>query len=444
MSLLSADSSPGSLITGVRKANKKPLLILGAIVTLILLVLASVAVQRQERAAGLNADKPAEERPSAPATTSTLLDLEKLYGASGEIAAEGEEPAPPAETENDQLVAPGATEKATAETDTNLNKPDEQLQGRPLQYQQQLEQFSNSKLRLFEAALTAKSSIELPQRQQAVSDLGQSSTGSQLEQLRRRAAAGGQTATYEERLAEVQRIQGGMAMEEDSQEEGGDSESGSGLAATTDDSWMLPNRLQAPATPYVVRTGFVIPGIMVGGINSDLPGQIKAQVSQTVYDTATGRFPLIPQGSMLVGVYSSDVAFGQERVQVAWQRIVFPDGRAINIAGMPGADSAGYSGLHDLVDHHWGRIFGAALAMSVISAGYTLSQDSNSQDSEDGQSASSALSESLGQQLGQTGMQITQKNLSIQPTNIIRPGLRFNIMVSKDIAFDAPYIAFNY
>lgn len=442
MSLLSADSSPNGLVTGVRKANKKPLWIVATILFIVVLVIAVVAAERAQRSAGMTADKPEQEKPAVEATTSTLNDLERLYGGTGEIAPAGGESTPPAE-EQDALTAPAdavAEEEGDGQLHAGENK---ELHGRPIQYQQMLEAFSSKKQGLFEAALTARMGVALPEPTAMPVRMGSSSsTGSQLEDLRQRTAAGGQRATYEDRLAEVQRIQaeadasGGM---DDEAYDAGDS---SEIHATTDETWTLGSRLQRPATPFVVRTGFVIPGVMVGGINSDLPGQIKGQVSQTVYDTATGRFPLIPQGSMLVGVYNSDVAFGQERVQVAWQRIIFPDGRAINISGMPGADAGGYSGLHDIVDHHWGRIFGAALAMSVISAGYSLSQDNNSGDDE--QSASGALSESLGQTLGQTGMQITQKNLSIQPTNIIRPGNRFNVMVSKDIVFDAPYQAFRY
>jgi type IV secretory pathway VirB10-like protein len=442
MSLLSADSSPNGLVTGVRKANKKPLWIVATILFIVVLVIAIVAAERAQRSAGMTADKPEQEKPAVDATTSTLNDFERLYGGTGEIAAAGEESTPPAE-EQDALTAPAdvaVEEKGDGQLHAGEKK---ELHGRPIQYQQTLEAFSSKKQGLFEAALTARMGVALPEpTAMPVRMSSSSSTGSQLEDLRKRTAAGGQRATYEDRLAEVQRIQGEADAASGMDDEAYDAGDSSEIHATTDETWTLGSRLQRPATPFVVRTGFVIPGVMVGGINSDLPGQIKGQVSQTVYDTATGRFPLIPQGSMLVGVYSSDVAFGQERVQVAWQRIIFPDGRAINISGMPGADAGGYSGLHDIVDHHWGRIFGAALAMSVISAGYSLSQDNNSGDDE--QSASGALSESLGQTLGQTGMQITQKNLSIQPTNIIRPGNRFNVMVSKDIVFDAPYQAFSY
>lgn len=119
------------------------------------------------------------------------------------------------------------------------------------------------------------------------------------------------------------------------------------------DRWRLDSRAEAPRSPYELRAGFIVPAVLISGVNSDLPGQIVAQVSQDVFDTATGKWRLIPQGSRLVGQYSSDIAYGQSRVLVAWQRIVFPDGKAMDIGSMPGADSAGYAGFRDQVNNHY-------------------------------------------------------------------------------------------
>ena len=166
------------------------------------------------------------------------------------------------------------------------------------------------------------------------------------------------------------------------------------------------------------------------------------QVAQNVYDTATGKYLLIPQGSRLVGQYSSAVAYGQARVLVAWQRIVFPDGKAMDIGSMPGADSAGYAGLNDQVNNHYFRLFASAFLMSGVTAGITLSQPQ--QTSATSQTASSALSEALGQQLGQVTAQLIAKNMNIAPTLEIRPGYRFNVMVTKDMTFSKPYQAFDY
>ena len=195
----------------------------------------------------------------------------------------------------------------------------------------------------------------------------------------------------------------------------------------------------------MLRTGFVIPATMISGINSDLPGQVMAQVSQNVWDTATGRFLLIPQGTRLIGAYSSDVAYGQERVLMAWQRLIFPDGKVLDIHAMPGADSAGYAGFADKVNNHWFRTISSAILMSGVIAAADMSQnDGNSNSNNDRQRASDALSEALGQTLGQTLGQIISKNLNIAPTLEIRPGYRFNVMVIKDMTLPGPYQAFAY
>jgi len=168
-------------------------------------------------------------------------------------------------------------------------------------------------------------------------------------------------------------------------------------------------------------------------------------VSENVYDTPTGRYLLIPQGSRLVGSYSSDVAYGQHRVLVAWQRIVFPDGKAMDLGAMPGADSAGYAGFSDKINNYYFRTFASAILMSGIIAGASLSQpNSNTGYVNGAPSASQVLSESLGQALGTTMAQMIAKNLNVSPTLEIRPGYRFNVMVVKDLTFERPYRSFDY
>lgn len=219
---------------------------------------------------------------------------------------------------------------------------------------------------------------------------------------------------------------------------------------TGTDRWRLGAEVQAPRTPYELRAGFIIPATLISGINSELPGQIVAQVSQDVYDTATGKFKLVPQGSRLVGSYAAEPSFGQSRVLVAWQRIVFPDGKALDIGSMPGADSAGYGGLNDKVDNHYFRVFGSALLMSGVVAGVSYSQNQNQSQGQSGngtnnrQTAGSALSEAVGQQLGLVMAQMIAKNLNVSPTLEIRPGFRFNVIVTKDLTFTKPYSSFDY
>ncbi|HAT1807460.1 TPA: TrbI/VirB10 family protein [Legionella pneumophila] len=210
--------------------------------------------------------------------------------------------------------------------------------------------------------------------------------------------------------------------------------------------WHLNSTLQNPNSRYELRAGSVIPGVMISGISSELPGQIIAQVSQNVYDTATGKYLLIPQGTKILGLYSSDVPFGQNSVLVAWQRLVFPDSKALDIGSMPGADSAGYGGFRDQVDHHYARIYGSALLMSGIIAGITYSQNTN-QSNQFGYAqptAGSVMSQALGQQLGEVTSQLVSKNLNVSPTINVRPGYRFNIIVVKDLTFKQPYRQFAY
>ncbi len=197
------------------------------------------------------------------------------------------------------------------------------------------------------------------------------------------------------------------------------------------DKHYLPEGRVGPRSPYELKAGTVIPAIMVGGINSDLPGQILAQVRENVYDTATGRHILIPQGAKLVGTYDNAITTGQERVLVAWTRIIYPDASSIDLGKMPGADSAGLAGLKDRVDNHFWKAFGNALLMSVFSAGVQISQGGGSS-STNGMNAQQSIAAGLGQQLGQLGQEMARRNVKVQPTIEIRPGLHFTVMATRD------------
>lgn len=210
--------------------------------------------------------------------------------------------------------------------------------------------------------------------------------------------------------------------------------------AGKDANWILPHSRTA-GQKYEVKTGAVIPGIMVTGINSDLPGNIIAQVSQNVFDTATGNHLLLPQGAKLFGVYDSRVIYGQERVLVAWNRVMFPDGSAITLGAMPGSDMSGYAGYTDKVNNHYLRIFGSAILMSMISGGmaYTMDTLDNSGGDSDNPTLQNEMGSALAAQLGQATLQLLQKNLNIKPTLEIRPGYQFNVIVTKDLVFERPY-----
>lgn len=198
----------------------------------------------------------------------------------------------------------------------------------------------------------------------------------------------------------------------------------------------LSHQRQSPRSAYEVVAGTVIPAVMISGLNSDLPGQIVAEVRENVYDTATGGYLIIPQGAKLVGNYDSKVSYGQSRVLTTWHRIVYPDASSVDLGTMPGSDQSGYSGFKDRVDNHYLRIIGSAALLSLFSAGIQLSQPqptTSSSGSTTAYSSQQVVAAALGQQLGELGEEVTRRNLEIQPTLEIRPGYLFNVMVTKDL-----------
>ena len=200
----------------------------------------------------------------------------------------------------------------------------------------------------------------------------------------------------------------------------------------------LDNTRDAPLSRFEIKAGWEIPAVLEQSLNSDLPGELKALVTASVYDTATGQYLLLPQGSRLVGKYDSRVAYGQDGVQVAWSRIIFPDASSIDLNGMVGLDSHGNAGLRDKVDRHYTRMVGFAALTSLFTAAFEISQRRNQSVlayPTPGEAASSAV----GQELSQTGAQITRRNLNVQPTIKVPVGYKFTVRVNRDILFDGPY-----
>ncbi len=199
------------------------------------------------------------------------------------------------------------------------------------------------------------------------------------------------------------------------------------------------NATRKPAEgQYEVKAGWLIPAILEQQLNSDLPGMIRALVRENVFDSATGRYILIPSGSTLIGVYNSHVGYGQSALQAVWQRVIFPDGSSLALGGFEGDDNAGAAGFRDQVNNHWGRILSGALLTSVFAAGIEVSQGTNSSVLQS-QSVGQTVGQAVGQQVGQLGTEVTRRNLNIQPTVVVRPGYRFFVRVEKDILFSGPY-----
>ncbi|MDR6428095.1 type IV secretion system protein VirB10 [Variovorax paradoxus] len=209
------------------------------------------------------------------------------------------------------------------------------------------------------------------------------------------------------------------------------------LANAGDTGTRNPGSLQLPASPYQVMAGTVIPAALVTGINSDLPGQVVANVTEAVYDTATGRHLLIPQGSRLIGRYDSQVAFGQRRVLLVWTRLILPDTSSVALDRLPGIDPAGYAGLEDAIDWHWDRILAGAALSTLLGVGAELATPQNRTD-QDGNRLVIAVREGAQDTVNQAGQEITKRNASIQPTLTIRRGFPMRVMVNKDLVL-RPY-----
>jgi type IV secretory pathway VirB10-like protein len=464
---MSPDKSPGGerLRTGVRRVNNGPLYIGGIAIAGFLLMMALVMIdranRRQEQEA--NADKKGGNSSMYAKELTSKYDGYIMPKVPESVEVPKAEPVP-------ELTVP----IATANLDTPPAPPTDKG---PSVRDQTLEQFRMLKQQMFMEALKAPTGVQVADTRMPAARGNSASATSAANPGDRRAAMLQQLADARRQLNEIKSGDGAINAYKnriDTMREAGllpgrgagagyngDNSAPQLIQASTSqqskndlgqfagdqsiDRWKLNSKDEPPRTPFELRAGFVIPATLITGVNSDLPGQIMAQTSSDVYDTPTGRHLLIPQGARLVGTYDSQVAYGQERVLIAWQRIVFPDGRAMDLGAMPGADSAGYAGFQDQVNHHYVRVFGSAVLMSLVTASISYSQN---RDNTVGlgyqQTASGALSQALGQQLGMATAQMLMKNLSISPTIEIRPGYRFNVMVSKDLTFSKPYRSFNY
>lgn len=202
--------------------------------------------------------------------------------------------------------------------------------------------------------------------------------------------------------------------------------------AAVDRRTVTPDRVQEKASPYVVQAGTVIPAALITGIKSDLPGTITAQVTEQVYDTPTGKQLLIPQGARLIGQYDSQVAFGQSRVLLVWNRIIMPNGTSIVLERQAGADAEGYSGLEDDVDYHWGQLFKAAILSTLLGVGTEIGSSNNENE------IARAIRQSGQDTASDVGRQLIRRQLNIQPTLTIRPGFPVRVIVNRDLILQ-PY-----
>jgi Type IV secretory pathway, VirB10 components len=390
----------GDARTGVRRVNNLPLLIIGGVVVIFVILVAMVASQRGRRTEVAEVAPPLAENNQA-------LDQMLAHAALGGII----------EDPDSRTVAPSFAVARTASPD---EPPLPERGGRSSATGD--DPRAAERMKLFQTAMAARTGITRA--------APEARADGETNKDEKEGAPGGDAGELDERVpvhaegdyaqfAKTRKVNDG------------------------DDRWALKMELEKPRTRYEVRAGSVIPATMISGINAELPGQIIAQVSQDVFDTPTGKYRLVPQGSRLIGRYSNRLIHGQSRVLVAWQRIIFPDGKALDIGAMEGVDGAGYVGFNDQVDRHYMRLFGSAILMSGITSGLTSSRVSPDNDPF-GSSTAAQFSQNLANQLGEVSAKMIEKNMNVAPTLKIRPGYRFNVMAVKDLAFERPYRAFDY
>ena len=195
--------------------------------------------------------------------------------------------------------------------------------------------------------------------------------------------------------------------------------------------------LQLLRSPYELLQGTFIPAVLMTATDSDVPGAVKAEVRQNVYDTATGRNLLIPQGTVLIGKYNSNVSYGQTRVQMVFSRLIRPDGSSIQLSNPQASENTGINGLSGDVNNHWGRIIGSAFLVSAFSVpAVVLDRNTGGFNQFNG---GSALGYSLANGVGQVGNQLVSKSLGIQPSIELPPGKMLTVMVNKDMII-SPYL----
>lgn len=189
---------------------------------------------------------------------------------------------------------------------------------------------------------------------------------------------------------------------------------------------------EQPISKFEIMAGTFIPATLITGINSDLPSNSVAVVRENVYDTVTGNHLLIPKGTKIIGIYDSGVSFGQDRLLIVWQRLIFPNGKYIGLDNMGGIDLSGYAGFKGKVNNHFLKLLQAVVLSSAMGAGSAIVTDNDKDDwrSEAGKGA--------GQVILDFGNKMGEKILNRQPTIEIKQGYRFNIMVQSDLIL-TPY-----
>lgn len=188
-------------------------------------------------------------------------------------------------------------------------------------------------------------------------------------------------------------------------------------------------------TELEVKAGTIIPCVLINGMISDLPGNCLAQITEDVYDSATGKNVLIPKGSKVVGTYDHRINYGQSRIMAVWTKLVYPDGSTLLLENLSGADPSGYTGYKGEVNRHWNSLIASAMIVSLLGAGADMVTPSNSGRNNDDNDAGNVLSENVARSVAEAMSKVIQREADRAPTIKIKPGKRFVLFVKRDVVF---------
>lgn len=205
------------------------------------------------------------------------------------------------------------------------------------------------------------------------------------------------------------------------------------LKGTDEDNLSIYNPFETvnPLSQYQVNAGAIIPGVFITGVKSTLPGRMIGQVRENVYDSTTGNYLLIPKGARLIGMYDSNVTFGQDRIMIIWERIIFPSGKSIQLDRFSGTDLSGYAGVTGKVNNHYGRLLTSVVLSSIIGAGTAIVDNDN-----DDKNWKDEAGRGAGEQIINIGTKFAEKVMNISPEITIATGQKFNIIVNSDLVLE--------
>ena len=205
----------------------------------------------------------------------------------------------------------------------------------------------------------------------------------------------------------------------------------------TQNRFALNQRLIRPKSNFILQTGARIPAILSDNVDSDLPGNIRAVVTQDVYDSIRNRYLLIPKGSKLYGMYNDNIIYGQNRMVLIWQRVILPNGMSIDLEAMQGADITGQTGIRGKVNNHTWKLLRSIVMSSFVnffSSGLSVSaQKKTGKNTSVRATVGQNVADETSNNIKNAGDSILERDLKKQPTVKLRAGTRFYVMVNADM-----------